>query len=63
MKVTIYDFAMSKVADLPAVTRPSGEQYEVWDGRKEGTVVANGTYFYKIEKPGGEVWGKLVVLD
>ena len=63
VKITIYDFAMSKVADLPAVTRPSGEQYEVWDGRKEGTVVANGTYFYKIEKPGGEVWGKLIVLD
>jgi hypothetical protein len=63
VKITIYDFAMSKVAELPVVTRPAGEQYEVWDGRKDGSIVANGTYFYKIEKPGGEVWGKLVVLD
>jgi len=63
VKVIIYDFAMSKVAELPAMTRPSGEQYEVWDGRKDGSVVANGTYFYKIEITGGEVWGKLIVLD
>lgn len=63
IKVTIYDFAMSKVVELPAVTRAPGEDYESWDGRKDGTIVANGTYFYKIEKPGGEVWGKLIVLD
>jgi hypothetical protein len=61
--VTIYDFAMSKVVELPTVTRGPGQQYEVWDGRKGGKVVANGTYFYKISKPGGEVWGKLIVLD
>ncbi|MBU0509719.1 hypothetical protein KKH27_12905 [bacterium] len=63
VKITIYDFAMSKVVELPAVTRSPGEHYEVWDGRKNGTIVANGTYFYKIEKPGGEVWGKVIVLD
>lgn len=63
VKVTVYDFAMSKVVELPAVTRPAGEQYEIWDGRRGGDVVANGTYFYKIEKSGGEVWGKIVVLD
>jgi len=63
VKVTIYDFAMSKVVELPSVTRAAGEQYEVWDGRKNGEIVANGTYFYKIEKSGGDVWGKLVVLD
>jgi hypothetical protein len=63
VKISIYDFAMSKVAELPAITRPAGEQYEVWDGRKDGVVVANGTYFYRIEKPSGNVWGKLIVLD
>lgn len=63
VKISIYDFAMSKVVELPALSRPAGEQYEVWDGRKDGVIVANGTYFYKIEKPGGDVWGKLIVLD
>jgi hypothetical protein len=63
VKITVYDFAMSKVVELPTMTRNAGEQYEVWDGRNGGEIVANGTYFYKIEKPGGEVWGKLIVLD
>jgi hypothetical protein len=63
VKVTIYDFAMSKVVELPTVNRGPGERYETWDGRKNGTLVANGTYFYKISKPGGDVWGKLIVLD
>ena len=63
VKVTIYDFAMSKVVELPTVNRSPGEQYETWDGRKDGTIVANGAYFYKISKPGGDVWGKLIVLD
>jgi hypothetical protein len=63
VKVSIFDFSMTKVVDLPTTTRPAGEQYEVWDGKKNGTIVANGTYFYKIEKPGGDVWGKLIVLD
>jgi photosystem II stability/assembly factor-like uncharacterized protein len=63
VKITIYDFSMTKVVELPAAARLAGEQYEVWDGRKDGAIVANGTYFYKIDKPGGTVWGKLIVLD
>ncbi len=63
VKVTVFDFAMSEVVSLPSITRASGEQYEAWDGKKDGKVVANGTYFYRIEKAGGEVWGKLIVLD
>ncbi len=63
VQVTIYDFALSKVVELPTVSRGPGEQYETWDGRKDGSIVANGTYFYKIAKPGGDVWGKLIVLD
>jgi hypothetical protein len=61
--VTIYSFAMEKVVELPTANRAAGEQYEIWNGTKNGTIVANGTYFYKISKPGGDVWGKLIVLD
>lgn len=61
--MTIYDFAMSEVVSLPAQTLNPGEDYLTWNGQKDGVVVANGTYFYKVEKPGGDVWGKLIVLD
>jgi hypothetical protein len=62
--LTIFDFSMTKVTEpVSGVMRQSGELYEVWDGRKNGEVVANGTYFYRIKKPGGEVWGKVVILD
>jgi hypothetical protein len=61
--LTVYDFAMSEVVELPSQIVSAGDDYLTWDGKKSGVVVANGTYFYKIEKPGGEVWGKLIVLD
>jgi hypothetical protein len=63
VKVAIYDFSMTEVVKLPAKTVSPGDEYVVWDGRKNGKIVANGTYFYKIDKPGGEVWGKLIILD
>ena len=64
VSVSIFDFSMTKVADAVSdVSRPAGEQYEIWDGRKDGEVIANGTYFYRIKKPGGDVWGKVVILD
>lgn len=59
----VYDFAMSEVVSLPAQTLNPGEDYLTWDGKKNGVEVANGTYFYKVDKPGGEVWGKLIILD
>jgi hypothetical protein len=62
--VTIFDFSMTKVTEpVSGVIRQAGELYEVWDGRKNGEIVANGTYFYRIKKAGGEVWGKVVILD
>ncbi|MFH1011029.1 MAG: hypothetical protein V1784_07330 [bacterium] len=64
VSVSIFDFSMTKVTDaVGGVFRQAGELYEVWDGRKNGDIVANGTYFYRIKRPGGEVWGKLVILD
>ena len=62
-KLTVYDFAMSEVVSLPTQTLNPGEDYLTWNGKKDGVDVANGTYFYKVEKPGGDVWGKLVILD
>ncbi len=62
-KLTFYDFAMSEVVALPTQTLNPGEDYLTWDGKKNGVDVANGTYFYKVEKPGGDVWGKLIILD
>lgn len=61
--LSVYDFAMSEVVSLPAQTLNPGEDYLTWDGKKDGVEVANGTYFYKVEKSGGDVWGKLIILD
>ena len=65
--IKVYDFALDFVAtvvngkyrDIP------GDYYEEWDGRnREGEIVANGVYFYKLDKSGqGEAWGKIVILD
>lgn len=63
VSATIYDFSMTKVVDVPGRNFGRGEDHINWDGRKNGNIVANGTYFYKISKPGGVVWGKLIVLD
>jgi len=63
VKVSIYDFSMTEVVSLPAVNVGPGEEYVVWDGKKNGKIVANGVYFYKVEKSDGDVWGKLIILD
>jgi len=62
-KLTVYDFAMSEVVSLTPQTVNPGEDYLTWNGKKDGVDVANGTYFFKVEKPGGDVWGKLIILD
>jgi len=64
--VRIYDFAMDHVVTLPAVYRPNaGDWSETWDGRNsKGDIVANGVYFYHLEKSGqGSHWGKIMILD
>jgi hypothetical protein len=63
VQLKIYDFSMTEVVSLPAVNVAPGEDYIVWDGKQNGTIVANGTYFYKIEKSDGDAWGKLIILD
>ncbi len=62
--ITVYNFAMEKAGTIVKnVSRPSGDNYELWDGRFGGSVMANGVYFYHVEKPGGDAWGKIAILD
>lgn len=65
--VKIYDFAMDLVKTVVSgKERPSGGEFdEVWDGTNDaGKPVANGVYFYRIERSGLDpVWGKIMVLN
>lgn len=65
--VKVYDFAMDYVATVCNAKYRSipGDYYETWDGTSSrGEIVANGVYFYKLEKSGqGTAWGKIVILD
>lgn len=64
--VKIYDFALNLVATLlNNQVRQAGVEYdEIWDGRnKDGKIVANGVYFFKVEAEGGQKeWGKVAVI-
>lgn len=69
VSISVYDFSMTLVAELPRVEREANEWDEVWDG-KNGfrNIVANGTYFYKITTKtisGKEevLWGKVMVIE
>jgi hypothetical protein len=64
--IRIYDFALDLVRTIGPRPQPEGEEiWEFWNGRNEdGTAVANGVYFYKIETDQEVVGhGKIVVLD
>jgi len=62
--IKIYDFAMNLVREIKAGQKMAGKEYdEIWDGRNdEDEVVANGTYFLKLEGSGQTEWGKIVVI-
>ncbi len=64
--IKIYDFALDLVRIIGPKHQSGGEEiWEFWDGKNEnGTVVANGVYFYKIESDGNVMGSsKIVVLD
>jgi len=62
--IKIYDFAMNLVKEIKAGQRIGGREYdETWEGKNdEGEVVANGTYFFKVEANAQTEWGKIVVI-
>ena len=64
--IKIYDFALDLVRTLvQGKPRSPGDFSELWDGRnEEGDVVANGVYYYVVEKEGdGTAHGKIIILD
>lgn len=67
MKVTIkiYDFSLDLVKILEEYHHQTGSNWQTWDGKNEkGEIVANGVYYYVVEKEGdGTARGKIVILD
>lgn len=63
--VDVYDFALERLArPVDGEHRPAGEHDEIWDGyAPDGSVLANGVYFFRIEGGGEERWGKILLLD
>jgi hypothetical protein len=64
--IKIYDFSMDIVKTVVQnkLRAVAGDYSEAWDGTdNSGRMVANGVYFYKIEKEGKTIWGKIVVLN
>ena len=69
--IEVYDFAMNLVARVldnemrqPDYYQPTDVKSEKWNGlRDDGTRVAVGVYYFKVELGTGEVrWGKLAVM-
>lgn len=71
--ITVYDFAMQKVATILDGEyrdgRPGPDPFgtnhyiEEWDARNDnGDMVATGVYFFKVETAGTTQWGKLVII-
>ena len=67
VSVEIYDFASGLVRDLAADAPFAGglDHRILWDGLdRDGQLVANGTYFYRIAlNTGQQAFGRVVVLD
>ncbi len=64
--IEIFDFSMRRVKTvIKDAPRQCGVQCDSdeWDGRNEkGELVANGTYFFRIDFGNEKKWGKVVVL-
>ena len=55
---------MNKVRTISGNSTSSGTYEALWDGLDQrGRVVANGVYFYQIEKGAEKTNGKILVID
>lgn len=66
ISLTVFDFSMRQVRSVlrDHATPFDGSQEWTWDGRNDaGYLVANGTYFIRLEKGDHVAWTKLMVLN
>ncbi|KAA3597945.1 MAG: hypothetical protein DWQ06_12660 [Calditrichaeota bacterium] len=66
VSLKLFSFAMEHVISLVSnSTRSAGETDEIWNGKdKFGRLVANGVYFYRLEREGKkDFWGKIVIAN
>ena len=66
VSIDVFDFTMHRVKEVLAGTPTllSGPQERTWNGRNEqGYLVANGTYFIRIEVDTKQVWTKVMVIN
>lgn len=66
VSLKLYSFAMEHVVTLALNSaRSFGETDEIWNGKdKFGRLVANGVYFYRLEREGKkDFWGKIVIAN
>ncbi len=66
ISITVFDFAMHEVKEVVVnvQTQFSGPQERTWNGRNEqGYLVANGTYFIRIEIESEIHWTKVMVIN
>lgn len=66
VSITVFDFAMHKVKEVVQGIQASfdGSQERTWNGRNEkGYLVANGTYFIRIEVQNKIEWTKVMVIN
>ncbi len=66
LSIAVFDFAMHRVKSIltDTDTQFSGPQERTWNGRNEqGYLVANGTYFIRIEIDTEQYWTKVMVIN
>lgn len=64
VEITVFDFGMNIVRQLPVESRSAGISESVWDGTDgRGLRMANGTYFYSVDTGSDVVWGKILLLE
>ncbi|MCG8372925.1 MAG: hypothetical protein MI700_05310 [Balneolales bacterium] len=62
--IRIFDFGMNLVRELDTENYSIGEYEALWDGiDARGRKVANGPYFYVIEKPNETISGKILLIE